>query len=289
VTLAFVFPGQGARDVSTALSWAHETEAGRALLGVAEAATNVAFDDVMKNGARLLESTRVLQPFLVAACLSVLARTRALGVTPDVVLGHSLGEVSALAAANVLSAEEAVQLAATRGGAMEHAGIQTPGGLVAVGSMDAASRAMAAIDGLELGLHNAADEVVLTGPAAAIAQVVTRFGGKRVPVSGPWHSRAMTSAVQSLQEHAQRLPLRHSTVRIASGATTALELAARLTQPVDFVGPVSARNSDRFLVIGPGHVLRGLLRRILGPDAVVLTTESEADLQRSLKRLEEAR
>lgn len=289
MTLAFVFPGQGARDVSTAVSWAHETEAGRALLGVAEAATNVAFDDVMKNGARLLESTRVLQPFLVAACLSVLARVRALGVTPDVALGHSLGEVSALAAANALSAEEAVQLAATRGAAMERAATLTPGGLVAVGSMEAASQAMAAIDGLELGLHNAADEVVLTGPAAAVGQVVARFGGRRVPVSGPWHSRAMTSAVAPLHAHAQRLAPRRSTVPIASGPTTALELAERLTQPVDFVSMVNAAKANRWLLVGPGHVLRGVLRRILGADAVVLTTESEADVERSVRRLEETR
>lgn len=264
--VAFVFPGQGARDLLQAIEFASTTPTGQALLERACRATGHTLDDVRARGGRLLESTRVLQPLLTATSLATFTR---LDLRATSVLGHSLGEVAALAAAGLLSMHDAIDFAAARGAAMEAAAALAPGGLVALESMQTAQRALDAIAELELGLINAPDEVVLSGSNTAVREVVARFRGKQLPVAGAWHSRAMAPAVEALRS-------RHAA------------LAERLTQPVDFVSTLAAVRADAWVVVGPGHVLRGLLRRNLGAAATILTTENEADLHRTSRHLLEA-
>lgn len=272
--IAFVFPGQGARDVLQAIEWASRSEHGRALVDRACSSCGCSLEDVRRHGGRLLESTRVLQPLLTAACLSTLGHVTAHGVRPDAAIGHSLGELAALACAGRISPEQAVELAAVRGAAMDAAAAERPGGLVALESMTTARQAMAEIEGLELALINAPDEVVVAGPNVALAEVIARFSGRRVPVSGPWHSSAMEPAIAPL--------------RRALPNESANELPARLVQTVDFVATLQSVRADVWLIVGPGHVLRGLLRRNLGNTARILTTETEADLHRTLEYLRSA-
>jgi len=273
-SLAFVFPGQGARDVLHAIEWAARSERGRALVDQACSRCGCTLEEVRRHGGRLLESTRVLQPLLTAASLSTWARLTALGVRPDAAIGHSLGELAALACAGRLSPEEAVELAAVRGAAMQAAAAEHPGGLVALASMTIAREAMAEIEGLELALINAPDEIVVAGPRVALAGVIARFSGRRVPVSGPWHSSAMQPAIE---------PLRRA---LPNEATK--DLPERLVQTVGFVATLQAVRAEIWLIVGPGQVLRGLLRRNLGADARIFTTETEADLHRTLQHLRSA-
>jgi [acyl-carrier-protein] S-malonyltransferase len=192
--VAFVFPGQGARDVLGGVALALRTSGGERLLERALDAVSLDLPGLRAQAGRALERTSVLQPVLTAVCLAVHAVLRAAGVTPALVLGHSLGEVAAFAAAGAFSDEDAVALAAERGAAMEEAARAAPGGLLAVASMEEAQRLLAAVPGLELAAHNAPDEVVVCGSEAALAAAARHTSVRRVPVSGPWHSLAMVPA-----------------------------------------------------------------------------------------------
>ncbi|MER2562855.1 MAG: ACP S-malonyltransferase [Myxococcaceae bacterium] len=283
MTLAFVFPGQGARNVLEAVEWVARSPQGRALVDRACTSTGCRLEDIRRHAGRLLESTRVLQPVLTAVCLTTLAQLQAHGVRPDAAVGHSLGELAALSCAGRLRPEEAIELAAVRGAVMEAAAAERPGGLVAVASLSIAREAMAAIEGLELALINAPDEVVIAGSNGALAEVLSRFPGRRVAVSGPWHSTAMQSAVEPLR---RALPKEApAVIALPGGPGSVSELPARLVSTVDFVTTLQAVRADAWLIVGPGHVLRGLLRRTLGASARILTTENEADLHRTLEQL----
>lgn len=286
MTLAFVFPGQGARHVLEAVEWAVRSPQGRALVDRACSSAGCTLEDVRRHAGRLLESTRVLQPVLTAVCLTTLAQLQAHGVRPDAAVGHSLGELAALSCAGRLRAEEAIELAAVRGAAMESAAAERPGGLVALSSLAIAREAMAAIEGLELALINAPDEVVMAGSNDALAEVLSRFSGRRVPVSGPWHSSAMQTAVEPFR---RALPRESpALVALPGGPGSVNELPGRLVSTVDFVTTLQTVHADAWLIVGPGHVLRGLLRRTLGASARILTTETEADLHRTLEQLRSA-
>lgn len=291
--VAFVFPGQGARDVLGGVALALRTSGGERLLERALDAVSLDLPGLRAQAGRALERTSVLQPVLTAVCLAVHAVLRAAGVTPALVLGHSLGEVAAFAAAGAFSDEDAVALAAERGAAMEEAARAAPGGLLAVASMEEAQRLLAAVPGLELAAHNAPDEVVVCGSEAALAAAARHTSVRRVPVSGPWHSLAMVPAEvrfgSALARVASRPPHLDVLRNLDGGATRdVVSLAGQLTRPVRFVAALEtarARGVDTFVTVGPGLVVRGLLRKNLGPAVRVLTTEREADLERTLAML----
>ncbi len=292
--LAFVFPGQGARDVLAAAEQAAATPLGASLLQRAVTAAGLDLPALRAQAGRALERTGVLQPVLVAVSLATRARLKAAGVTPSLCLGHSLGELSAWAAAGAFTAEQAVDLAAARGAAMEQAAKATPGGLLALPSLEAAQRALVAVEGLDLAAVNAPDEVVVSGPDEALTLAARIFPGRRVPVSGPWHGRAMAPAQEGFRRAIAAVsprPLEVPVVRSADGRLAdgdARALVEALTRPVQFTAGLEtarARGVDTFVTVGPGHVLRGLLRKNLGAAVRVLTTEDEADLGRTLGAL----
>lgn len=259
------------------------------LLELAVGEARLSWNELDANAGRALERTDVLQPVLTALSLAVHAALRAAGVTPALLLGHSLGEVPALAAAGALSSEDAVRLAAKRGALMAREAARHPGGLIAVHSEDEAQRLLLSHPGLRLAARNAPDEVVLSGLAADLPA-----SARRVPVSGPWHHDAMADAVapfraalDAVPHHAPLLPC----VRNLDGAPglTVDALADQLTRPVEFTRCLStarALGADTFVTVGPGLVLRGLVRKTLGAGVRVLTTEDAADLARTLAALQ---
>lgn len=267
---AFFFPGQGARNLLAGLKLARSWPGGAKLVGFA--ANGV---DLEANAGRALERTEVLQPVLTAISLAV---HRALEVTPTLGLGHSLGELPAFAAAGVITDEAAVKLAALRGQLMAREAAAHPGGLMALRSLEEAK-------GLQLAAINAPDEVIVSGTEAALR----RLRGTRVPVSGPWHSEAMQGAVEEFRTALRALdpqPAEFPLIRNLDGALShSLDtLADQLTRPVHFVAALNtavAQGIDTFVTIGPGAVLRGLLRRNLGATVRILTTEDAHDFERT--------
>ena len=196
----------------------------------------------------------------------------------DVVLGHSLGELAAVCVAGAFEPRVAVELAAQRGRLMAREAASCPGGLIAVRSRDVAPT-------LELAAVNAPDEFILGGPEAQLPR-----GHPRVPVSGAWHTRAMTGALDDFRralEAAKPQPLSLPLVRNLDGEVThdVNSLVEQLVAPVQFVASLQRLETlgvDTLVILGPGLVLRGLVRRTLGTRLRVFTTEDASDLQRTI-------
>jgi [acyl-carrier-protein] S-malonyltransferase len=246
-----------------------------------------------------LNDTINAQPAILTvsvACLNALReRWQALGqiVAPQYVAGHSLGEFTALVAADVIDFDSALLLVRERGRLMKENGTERPGGMLAVLGLDRevveAVVAQASSFGvITLANANSPGQIVLSGESAALdrATELARARGAtrvvRLPISIASHSPLMARAAAQFGEIVARLPLRQPRIPIVANITGQIltsaddirkELADHILKPVQWTASVVemvARGSAEFLEIGPGQVLSGLIRRI-NQDAHVVT------------------
>lgn len=292
---AFLFPGQGVPVGATAAEWYARSDAARGLLDRAAARARVKVARVLHAGGGALDDTAVYQPVVTALCLGALLEVEARGVAPDVVAGHSLGELAACVAAGALPAEAAVDVAATRGAAMAEAARRRPGGMVAVRVTSreaalAAASSVAALGRVELAAHNAADEWVLSGDWAALRALPAHCAPVPLSTGGPWHSSAMEPAVAEYRAALRQAVRARPRLTLVSSATATLVgpeddlvdlLAGQLTRPVEWaatLATLSAMGVERVVTIGPAKALRGLARRGLGGDVRVEGVDVPDDL-----------
>jgi [acyl-carrier-protein] S-malonyltransferase len=293
MTIALLFAGQGvdppwiARDLL-------DRPAARPLVAAASDATGVDVGKLLARGGRELAQTAILQPALVAACLCVAAELAAAGVVPALVCGHSLGELAAWAAGGHIAAVDAIAAAAVRGRVMAREASLHPGGMVAVrGGAAELHRALAAgraRGSLVLAAENAPDEHVVSGSEPALAAVLAVVPSARLPVAGAWHSPAMAGAVDELAAALAAVPARKPRALLvcnrtgspaAPGDVPAL-LAGQLVHPVRWVAALQTLRTlgaTRYIVVGPGKLVRGLVRRTLG-DVPIYIVESMRDVAR---------
>lgn len=274
---AFLFPGQGAKRVDAALRAAVRGARGRARCELAARAAGVDLEGVLRRPS-LLDRTEIYQPIVTAIGLAAAEALGEVGVAPEVVLGHSLGEVAAWSAAGAISTEDAIELAALRGRLMAREAAAHPGGMVALGTDDEAVIEAALVVGrrsgaLGLAARNAPDETVLTGDEAAVRAVLAFAPdlATRVPTAGAWHGPAMAGAVAewgSAVARVTRAEPRCAFVANRTGDVVAAGdipdcVAGQLVRPVLWarslatVGP----RSDVVVILGPGAVLRSLWHR----------------------------
>src|SRR3954454_21278269 len=232
-----------------------------------------------------LKTTEFVQPALLACDVAAFRVLQAAGLT-DVagVAGHSLGEFAALVAADAIVLADALELVVVRGEAMQRAGEQRPGAMVAVLGVGAdAGDAVrgAARDGDELVVTNRTSPVqsVVSGSVAAIERLEAaakdaKVRAVRVPVAGGFPSELVRPAVQPVLDVLARIDVRDPVFPIAENVTgelvtdaaTLRELLARqVVSPVrweDGVRALAAAGATRFVEAGPGDVLTKLLKRI---------------------------
>ena len=260
------------------------------VLGIA--LTELMFDD-RAEAADALRATEVTQPALYTHSLAVDAVLRTRGLRPDVVAGHSLGEWSALAAADAVSFADGLRAVRTRGEWMAQAGEVRPGAMSAVLGLDAAAleavceAATAAGEGVVVPAnYNDPGQIVISGDGEAVeraAALAAEAGARRVvplPVSGAFHSPLMAYARDGLAEALAGLEIRMPTCPVvlnvtARAASDPGEIRARLleqlTAPVRWAQSLEEMSrADRFVEVGTGKVLSGLVRRTLGRDAVTV-------------------
>lgn len=234
--------------------------------------------------AEELRRTEVAQPLLTAAAL-LSGRELLAGAAPEAVCGHSVGELSALALAGVLTDDEAVALAAGRGRLMAQAAAVRPTGMAAVlgGSIDAAELAAA---GLELATINAPGQVVVGGPLEALDAWAPSSGRvRRLPVAGAFHTSAMRPAVHDFAALVAALDPRDAQCDVIANADGAVlrdgaelldRLVGQLTRPVRFDLCLLAAQHDA-VELAPAGVLAPLLSRAR-PDLTVTSLRTPADL-----------
>ena len=288
--IAFLFPGQGAQSVGMAQALCESLPAARQLFDRAAGVLGYDLASLCFNGpAEELDSTVRSQPALFVSSLAALESLRA--QTPDVVLsceataGLSLGEYTALVFAGVMEFEDGLRLVQTRGAAMQQAADATPSGMVSILGLDKAKvEALCAEarenDILEIANLLCPGNIAVSGENAACeraAELAPKLGAmKAVPlaVAGAFHTKIMQSAVAKLAQALADVPMKKPEIPVISNVDAQPhddpeEIRDLLVRQV--VSPVRWEDSMRYLLaggynqfyeIGPGRVLRGLLKRI---------------------------
>lgn len=309
VATVWLCPGQGAQQVGMGKDLAARFPAARALFETVDAALGVPLSRLMFEGPEdELTATHNAQPAILAHTAAVFAVVGpALGAPAVAAAGHSLGEYSAYVTAGALAPADAAVLVRRRGELMHQAGRERPGTMAAVlglaaREVEAVCREVAAAGGVVVAANlNAPDQTVISGEPEAVARAsegCRARGAKRVlplKVSGAFHSPLMASAAAALRRALDAAPFRDPALPVIANATaepvcTAAAarrlLAEQLTAPVRWVACMQraaalAGRGARFVEIGPGTVLAGLLRRIV-PDAEVVSLSTADDVARFL-------
>ena len=264
---AVLFPGQGSLTPDS-------PEHARAVCPeLVELASELLGDDPFR---LVHERTDYAQP---AIFVESMAGWRELEITDVVAMaGHSLGELSALAAAGAVSVEDALRLVVLRGRLMQEAAQGNGGGMVALlGGEPAAAEELAAEHGLTLANDNAPGQVVLSGPLAGVESIKTGarergFKALQLDVAGAFHSRSVASARQPFLEALREVDWHETAVPVISGVTVSPfsdppeQLADALIAPVrwrEVMTTLFDLGAREFVDVGPGRVLARLVPRNL--------------------------
>jgi malonyl CoA-acyl carrier protein transacylase len=279
---AVLFPGQGVGDASS-----------RELVAAVrpdllELATELIGEDPFE---RMSEGTAYAQPAVYCASISgyeQLGRPR-----PEYFAGHSLGEVGALAAAGAIDDADGVRIVVARGRVMEEVAARgEPGGMLAVGSDRDGAATLAAQHDLTLANENSPQQFVLSGPLPAIeaAEAAAKDSGiraKKLAVAGAFHTEAMVSgvepfraALEGIDFHEPDVPVISSTAAEPFGDGARDALASSLVSPIRWtavLGRLSELGVTRYIDVGPGKVLAGLVRRTIdGAETETLASRESA-------------
>jgi [acyl-carrier-protein] S-malonyltransferase len=302
VKIAFCFPGQGSQDVGMGRAFAERFPEARAVFD--EASEAVGFDVArlcFEGPIEELTRTEMQQPALVATSIACLRAVESVGIKPDFVIGHSVGEYSALAAAGAVSDRDALVLVRERGRAMEEAARQYPGAMAAVLGLEDSivEELCAGIENVWPANYNCPGQVVVSGENAAVDRLLEQAAAAgarktvKLRVSGAFHSPLVARAADVLRPALAAVGWRDPAPPFMSTVSARLEGARRfvdllveqLTGPVKFTQAVRGLVKEgvgMFVEIGPGQVLSGLLRRCDRS----LQTVSVGDPE-SLRRLQE--
>lgn len=284
--LAMVFPGQGSQAVGMLRAYG-------GLPGVDEVRAIVAkilgesFVRLLDAGpAEQLALTVNTQPAMLAAGVAAFRAWRALGgPQPDLVAGHSLGEYSALVAAEAISLEDALPLVRFRAQCMQEAVPEGVGAMAAILGLDdegvrAACAEAAQGEAVQAVNFNAPGQVVIAGDATAVGRAIAACkarGAKRampLPVSAPFHSSLMQPAALRLREALERVEIRTPGIRLINNVDVAEEteparirdaLVRQAAAPVRWVETIrrmAELGAAQVIECGPGKVLAGLVKRI---------------------------
>jgi [acyl-carrier-protein] S-malonyltransferase len=311
MSFALVFPGQGSQSVGMLAALA-AADGGSVVRQTFEEASAVLGYDLwqlaQEGPAARLDATEHTQPALLAAGIATwrLWRQRG-GAQPGLVCGHSLGEFTALVCAGSLDFADAIPLVRLRGAAMQEAVPAGAGAMVVILGLEDAvveevCREAAAGGGVVEAVNfNAPGQVVIAGEAAAVAragEAASARGARRVQalaVSVPAHSSLMRAAGARLGERLGELTVRAPAIGYVSAVDAAAHqdpddiralLVRQLSSPVrwrDTVAALAARGVAALVECGPGRVLTGLNRRILGREGPeLLSLEDPASLENAL-------
>ena len=280
---AYIFPGQGAQFTGMGLELYEGSSVAQELFEKANKILGFSITDIMFEGtAEELKQTKVTQPAIFLHSV-ILSRVLGNDFMPEMVAGHSLGELSALVAADVLSFEDGLTLVAQRAMAMQKACEVHPSSMAAVLGLDdeVVEQVCEGIEGVVVAAnYNCPGQLVISGEVEAITkacEVLTEKGARRalvLPVGGAFHSPMMEPAREELAAAIEATCFNEPSYPIyqnvaAKAVTSAAEikenLIAQLTAPVRWTQSIQAMIADggtEFIEVGPGKVLQGLMRKI---------------------------
>lgn len=291
MSTAYIFPGQGSQHVGMGKDHYGSSPAFRARVDQANGLLGYDLATVMFDGPEeTLRQTENTQP---AIFLHSIALFETLGVKPDMVGGHSLGEFTALVACGAVQFEDALRLVRLRGRLMQDAGAANPGTMAAVIGMadevveDICHRASKRAGRIVVPAnYNSTGQLVISGYEDAVYTAIDMLKdagcklAKKLPVSGAFHSPLMQPAFDGLMDGLEALDIAKPVCPIYSNFTGSattdpdtirFNLLQQLMNPVRWTQTMQAMlagGATRFVEVGPGKVLQGLVKRTL-PEAEV--------------------
>lgn len=306
-SFAFVFPGQGSQSVGMLDAWADHPAVAETLREASDALDEDIAALIATGPKEALALTTNTQPvMLVAGVAAWRAWLAEGGAKPSVVAGHSLGEYSALVAADVLTLAQAAPLVRFRAQAMQQAVPVGVGAMAAVMGMDAdkvragcaeatASFGAGSIEIVEAVNFNDPSQTVIAGSKAAVdkaCEMLKAAGAKRallLPVSAPFHSSLMRPAAEALREKLASVTFAAPQIAVLNNIDVAIEtdaerirdaLVRQAAGPVRWVESVQAlkaRGVEAVVECGPGRILSGMVKRI-APELVTGVVYDPASL-----------
>jgi [acyl-carrier-protein] S-malonyltransferase len=305
---AFVFPGQGSQSVGMLDAWGDHPVVAQTLQEASDALGEDVAKLIREGPKEALSLTTNTQPVMLVAGVAAFRVWMAeVGVAPEAVAGHSLGEYTALVAAQALTLQQAAPLVRLRAQAMQEAVPVGVGAMAAILGMDAAkvragclevtqSFGAGSPENVEAVNFNDPAQTVIAGSKAAVdkaCEVLKANGAKRalpLPVSAPFHSRLMQPAAEKLKERLVSVALAAPQIALVNNIDVAVEteldrirdaLYRQAFGPVrwvECVQAIKARGLTTLVECGPGKVLAGMVKRI-DPELTGLALFDPASLQ----------
>jgi [acyl-carrier-protein] S-malonyltransferase len=283
---AFIFPGQGSQYIGMGKTLTERFSSARQIFGTADQVLGFSLTQLCFEGpADVLQLTENQQPALLTVSIAAFRVLAEQGMKPDFVAGHSLGEYSALVTAGGLDFGDAVQLVRKRGRYMQEAVPAGVGAMAALlklpeGKLDSILAEASQGEVVSAANLNSPDQVVIAGHAGAVGRAVElakAAGAKRallLPVSAPFHCSLMKPAQERLAADLNSTSFRDLAIPlvnnwqaqlIRSGAEAREGLYQQVPNPVrwsDAISQLAGEGVTRFIEVGAGGVLTGLLRNI---------------------------
>ena len=302
--IAFIFPGQGAQACGMGKDFYEQTETGKRIFDKATQLMGFSMPQLCFEENDRLDITEYTQAAMVTASIAMMRVLEENGIKPDVAAGLSLGEYCALAAAGVMSDEDAIWTVRQRGILMQEAVPVGEGAMAAILALDVAAieEVTGAMEGVWIANYNCPGQIVISGEKAAVEEACEKLkaaGAKRavmLNVSGPFHSGMLTAAGEKLGQVLSRVELHEPRIPYVANVTaqyvkSAAEVKELLTRQVSSsvrwqqsVEAMIGDGVDTFIEIGPGKTLAGFMRKI-SRDVKTLNVEKLEDIGKAAEAL----
>jgi [acyl-carrier-protein] S-malonyltransferase len=306
VKRAFIFPGQGAQCVGMGKDLYNAVGESRKVFDTAQSAvdfniTKVCFEGPLDE----LSRTDISQPAILTASIAVLKAMEVSGIKSicDYTAGLSLGEYSALVAAGSLDFQNAIKVVAKRGKFMQQASEANPGGMLTILGLDIEQvTEITQETQTYIANLNCPGQIVISGKHDNLKSaegLAKQRGAKRallLKVSGPFHTQLMQEASQSLKNELEKTNIKEPACKVVFNVTgktetdpekIKIDLFKQVSQTTYWqksVEYMAAEGVELFIEIGPGQVLKGLLKRI-NPQLKVISISSLEDIENAKKEL----
>ncbi len=301
--IAFIFPGQGAQACGMGQDFYEQTETGKRIFDKATELMGFSMPQLCFEENDRLDITEYTQAAMVTASIAMMRVLEENGIKPDVAAGLSLGEYCALAAAGVMSDEDAIRTVRQRGILMQAVPVGE-GAMAAILALDASAieEVTGAMEGVWIANYNCPGQIVISGEKAAVEDACEKLkaaGAKRavmLNVSGPFHSGMLADAGERLGEVLSQVELHEPQIPYVANVTaqyvkSAAEVKELLTRQVSSsvrwqqsVEAMIGDGVDTFIEIGPGKTLAGFMRKI-SRDVKTLNVEKLEDISKVAEAL----